>query len=135
MAIEVRERTQIPKQFTWNAESVFATSQDWETEFTSLGAELEGLAQYHGKLAEGPATLLAALERFQELFARAWRLYQYAVIAYSVDTRQQEAAQRHGRSEGILAQATAAVAFLDPELIAIGEPTLRRWLQGDPRLV
>ena len=135
MAIEVRERTQILRQFTWNAESVFATPADWETEFTSLDAELEGLAQFHGKLAEGPATLLATLERFQELFARAWRLYQYAVIAYSVDTRQQEAAQRHGRSEGLVAQATAAVAFLDPELIAIGEPTLRHWLQGDPRLV
>ena len=135
MAIEVRERTQIPKQFTWNAESVFATPQDWETEFKALGEDLEGLGQYHGKLAEGPATLLAALELLQQLAIRAWKLVIYAMFSYSVDTRQQEAARRQGRAEGTFARATAAVAFVNPELLSIGEPKLREWIRADPRLV
>src|SRR3990170_8953534 len=135
MAIEVRERTQIPKQFTWNTESVFATPQDWESEFKALGADLEGLGQHHGKLSEGPSTLLAALELLQQLLARAWKLVIYAMFSYSVDTRQQEAAQRQGRAEGIIAQATAAGAFVNPELLSIGEPKLREWIRSDPRLM
>ncbi len=135
MPTEVRERTHIPMQFTWNAESVFANPKDWETEFKSLGPELEGLNEYHGRLAQGPSTLLAALERLQQLLARAWKLLNYAAISYAVDTRQPEAAQRQGRAEGIFAHATAAGAFVNPELLAIGEAKLREWMRAEPRLV
>ncbi len=135
MTIEVRDRAQIPQEFTWNAESVFATPQDWDTEFTTLSAELGGLSHYQGKLAEGPATLLAAFEMLQQLVGRAWKLYIYAYMVHSVDTRQSEAAQRQGRAQGIFAQATAAGAFVNPELLAIGEAKLREWIGAEPRLV
>jgi oligoendopeptidase F len=134
MSVEVRERSQIPKQFTWNSESVFAAPADWDAQFNSLGDELKELSAYQGRLGEGPATLLEALELFQTLIVKAYKLYMYAVVDHSVDTRRPEATQRQGRGEGAVAQALGASAFLRPELLSIGEAQLRDWIRQEPRL-
>ena len=134
MTTGVRERDQIAKQWTWNAESVFATPEAWEAEFKALGGDFAKLAGYQGQMANGPSVLLSAVELVQELFARAWKLYAYGYMSHAVDTRQPAAAQMQSRAEGIYAQALAAAAFLQPELISIGEPNLRNWMEQEPRL-
>jgi oligoendopeptidase F len=40
----------------------------------------------------------------------------------------------NGKATSALAQVSAATAFLDPELLVIGEPTLRGWLEANPRM-
>ena len=50
------------------------------------------------------------------------------------NTNDAAAAKRNGRVQGLWGQVMAAIAFLDPELLAIGEATLRKWLAEEPRL-
>ncbi len=124
----------IEPKYTWNAPSVFPTDEAWEAEYTSLASDMTGLKAYQGHLAEGPAVLADAVAAVESLIQRVYKLYTYAGMAYAVDTNDQAAAKRNSRIQGLAGQAMAAAAFLDPELLAIGEPTLRRWLADEPRL-
>lgn len=118
----------IEPKYTWNAPSLFPSDEAWETEYASVARDLAGLKAYQGRLAGGPAVLADAVAAVQGLTKRVYQLYTYAGMAYAVNTNDQAAAKRNGRAQGLAGQALAAAAFLDPELLAIGEATLRRWL-------
>jgi len=125
----------IDPKYTWNAPSVFPTVEAWEAESASVAADLAGLQQYQGHLADGPAVLADAMVAIQNLVGRAQKLHTYAGMTYAVNTNDAAAAKRNGRVQGLWGQVMAAIAFLDPELLAIGEATLRKWLAEDARPV
>jgi oligoendopeptidase F len=58
----------------------------------------------------------------------------YASMAHAVDTTDQAAAGRYSQAQGLYGQAAAATAYFNPELLALGQATLRQWLQAEPRL-
>ncbi|MCU0503469.1 MAG: oligoendopeptidase F, partial [Anaerolineae bacterium] len=126
--------SEIDPKYTWNAPSVFPTVEAWEAECAGVAADLAGLQQYQGHLADGPAVLADAMTAIQGLVGRAQKLYTYAGMSYAVDTNDAAAAKRNGRVQGLWGQVMAAIAFLDPELLAIGEATLRTWPAEDGRL-
>jgi len=127
-------RSAIDKKYTWNAESVFPSLDAWEAEARSILESIPAVRQFQGRVKEGPATLLEAFKAVEELFTRAERLSMYAGFAYSVDTTNQEAAALAGKSQGVFGQVAAAISFMYPELIEVGEPTLRRWIAEEPGL-
>ncbi len=125
---------EIDPKYTWNAPSVFPTGEDWEAEFASVTASLAGLQQHRGHLADGPAVLADAVAAIENLVGRASKLHTYAGMSYAVNTNDAAAAKRRGRAQGLWGQVMAAIAFLDPESLAIGEATLRQWLAENTRL-
>ncbi len=129
MDLAMRERKDAPKEFTWNAESVFESPQAWADELKSLVADLGQLEQMQGHLAEGPSKLLEAIQLIEGLILRAFSVYMYAGMSAAVDTENQAAAEMQGQGEGLLGQTFGAVAFLDPELLSIGQDTLNEWLK------
>ncbi len=124
----IPSHSEIDPKYTWNAPSVFTDAEAWEAEFASVSAGLASLQQYQGHLADGPQVLADAVAAIQSLIGRASRLYTYAGMSYAVNTNDATAAKRNSRIQGLWGQVMAAVAFLDPELLAIGEATLRQWL-------
>jgi oligoendopeptidase F len=130
----LRERSEIPIEFTWNAESVFPDRSAWSEESEALARDLEPLAAYQGRLNEGPVVLLEAIGIIEDILGRALKLFSYAYVGLSVDSLDSEAGEMTGRVQELLGKALAAVAFLDPELIAAGEETVRGWVAEDERL-
>jgi oligoendopeptidase F len=131
---QARTRSQIPTEHTWDTASIFAAPADWEAAVARLRSDVEGAARFEGHLGDGPDTLarfLAEQDAVQRLLSR---VSVYASLTYSVDTSDQEAAARNDRARGIVAMATARLAFAQPEMLAIGIETLRRWSVEDERL-
>jgi oligoendopeptidase F len=127
-------RSEIDPQYTWNAESVFASIEAWEAEFASVAASLPGLRSFEGRLAQGPFVLLQARTSMEALEQRLWRLAVYSGMDSAVDTTNQAATERDGRVQGLFGQFMGAVAYAAPELLAIGLPTLQQWMAEEPRL-
>jgi oligoendopeptidase F len=130
----IQHHSEIDPRYTWNAASVFSSVEAWETEYDAVAAALPSLAPFQGRLAEGAAAFSATLEAVQSLARRVGILAVYAGMDYAVDTQNQPAAKRYGRVQGLSGQLAAASAFVGPELLAIGEATVRGWLVGDPQL-
>lgn len=134
MPHSVPPRSDVPREHTWNAESVFATPADWEAEVQALLADLPAAQALSGHLGDSPSALFDALEKIYELGRRAYRMMMYAGFTYAVDATDQEAAGRAGRAQGVMAQVMGGLAFVDPELIALGEAQLATWQTEHPPL-
>ena len=120
-------RAEIPVEYTWDTASIFAAPEDWEAAVTQLQAETAKAAQFKGRLAEGAAILADYLAQADVVYRQLSRLFVYASLTYSVDTNNQEAAARNDRGRGMFGMTMAALAFAQPEMLAIGFDTLRDW--------
>ncbi|PWH17581.1 MAG: oligoendopeptidase F [Anaerolineae bacterium] len=127
-------RSEVPLQETWSLESVFATPDEWQVACQRLEALLPSLAAYQGRLKEGPQTLLAAVEKFEEIGILLGKVMVYAQNASAVDSFDQAANARAGQARSLGAKVGAAMAFLDPELMSLGFETLKAWIADYPEL-
>lgn len=130
----IPKRSEIDRRFTWNAESVFATPEDWRRELEAVSAELPGFSRYQGCLNQSAALLLEALQKRDALFERLGKVVMYAVMSFQVDSGDQQAIGMMGQAQALYGRAMAALAFYDPEIIATGEETLQAWMADNPDL-
>ena len=130
----LRERSEIPIEFTWNAESVYPDRQAWVAEAEALVSDLARFEGYHGRLGEGPPILLEVFDAIEDTLARALRLFAYSYVNLSVDSLDPQAAEMLGRAQDVVGKVLAAFAFVDPELIALGAESVRDWIQENEKL-
>ncbi len=127
-------RSQAPIEETWDLESLYPTPADWEAACRQLESQLPALAAFQGRLSQGSQTLLAFLDLFQECGALMSRIHAYAYNALSVDTSDPAAVARVGQARSLQTRYAAAIAFFNPELLAIGFERLHEWLSASPEL-
>lgn len=127
-------RSEIPQEQTWNLDAIFATPADWEAACKQVLDALPEISAFKGRLSEGPQMLLAFIRAAEKTQILAGKVMTYANNYVSVDTNNQAALARAGQARGIMGRLAAATAFYEPELVAIGFPTLRKWLSETPEL-
>ena len=132
--LTLRPRSEIPVEHTWDSASVFPTVAAWDAAFQQLADRLPQLQRFSEHLGEGPAVLADWFEAAQDLFRTLRQVVVYAQMGHTADTTDQDATARVDRARGLMARTTSATAFADPEIVAIGFETLRRWLREEPRL-
>src|SRR5687768_4096099 len=128
MPAKVPLRSKLDKKYIWNAESVFPSDEAWENEIKQILEDIPAVKQFQGRLAEGPVILLEALEAAYELLSCAQKAFMYAGFSYAVDTTNQRAAGMRSKAQGVYGQVISAVAFLQPEILAIGREKLDEWM-------
>jgi oligoendopeptidase F len=128
MPTKVPVRSKLDKKFTWNAKSVFPSDEAWENEIKQICEDISRIKQFQGRLAEGPSFLVEALEAVYELVSCAQKAFMYAGFSYAVDTTDQHAAGMRSKAQGVYGQVLSAVAFLQPEILAIGREKLDEWM-------
>jgi oligoendopeptidase F len=127
-------RAKVKKNQTWNAESVFTSPEEFDAEVKSLIESLPSIKRFKGHLGDGPEMLLEAMEVIELTSRRAAKIQVYATMSSAVDTGNQQGAAMSGKAMSALAQGVAAISFVDPELLSIGDAKLRQWLKDDTRL-
>jgi oligoendopeptidase F len=134
MAKKVQPRSKMNKKFTWNAESVFSSNKAWEKEVKQIIDDLAKIKKFQGKLKEGPSVLLKALAAHDKLVSRAQTAAMYAVFLYNVDTTNQQSAGMQSKAIGMYGQVGSAVAFMQPEILAIGKRKINKWIRENKKL-
>ena len=130
----VPSRKEIAPEHTWNAPALFASAEAWQAEHANIAAALSELSRFSGRLGDSPVTVAEALELLDQFRARLTRLFTYALMAHSVDTMDQAASAQFSEAQSLLGQTMAAGAFVDPELLAVGQDRLNQWIKAEPRL-
>jgi len=131
---QVPPRSEIDPKYTWNAPSVFESDEDWEAAFQKILENLPELEMYKGHLQDEPSNLVEAFKAIEDIILMAGKLFVYAGMSHAVEATDQEAAGRYNKVHGMQAKVLASIAFLDPELLVIGEEKIRQWLEEEPRL-
>jgi oligoendopeptidase F len=133
-AAQERDRAKIPDKYKWNLADIYPTETAWRAAQDKLASELPQLEQFRGRLAASAGTLADALEKQYALDKELSRLYVFASMLADQDTR--DAAHQGMKQQMVQLASTfnAEAAFIEPELLRVGKPTLDRFLASEPRL-
>ena len=124
-------REEVPIESTWNHESVFADFDAWRAAYQAAMARLPEIESYQGTLSQGPARLAEWFAFHQALARRVWTLFMYPVMWQACDGDNEAIKGMVGQAQGLAGQFMAGVAFAEPELLAMDEDVLQRWLKAD----
>lgn len=127
--VAVPPRKEARKEYTWNAESVYPTKEAWADELKAIQDKLAELSKHKGNLAQSADTLSSALQMRDNLLKRTATVTMYAQMHQQVDNTDQEAAAMVGKAQSLYGQVAAAVAFIEPEVVAIGQATIQSWME------
>ena len=127
------KRSDFPPESKWNPEAVYADWKAFEVDFEAAKADLPKLAAYKGRFKEGPAVVADFYDEMERQMPRAVKLAMFAQFAMAVDNADQEPKAYVGQVMGLMGQAAAMTAFVEPELLEIGEELLD-WTKQEPRL-
>ncbi|MCC7010677.1 MAG: oligoendopeptidase F [Acidobacteria bacterium] len=129
-----RPRSEIPEQYTWKLDDVYASSEAWRTAKDEVAAGLPHLRQHAGTLAASAATLADALELLYGLEKELSRLFVYASMLADQDTR--DAAHEGMRQQMVqlAASLAAEAAYIEPEILRFPDGTVARFLEAEARL-
>lgn len=126
-------RKDAPKESKWKSEAVYASWEDWDKEYKKALKDLPKLAEYNGKITESPAALADWFEFLQGQWERMAILTGFVNTAGNVDSSDEDVRQRMGLAGSFASQFGAAIAFQDPQLLAVGEDLLT-WGEKEARL-
>lgn len=127
-------RSEVPVEATWSVETISTSDAEWEAEWAALAQALPRLERFRGRLGGGPQVLAEFLAEFEDVRRRLGRVTLYALLRGAVDATDQVASALGERARGLQAQVSGALAFAEPELVAVGVDTLRRWVDQNRQL-
>lgn len=127
-------RDEVLIEHTWDRTSIYPDQAAWEADARAFEAELSSVAAYPGRLGESPVVLLEWLQLADRLHVTLGRLFTYAQMGFDVDTGDQAAAGLRERAIGLYTRLGAAVAFAEPELLAMGAAQLDTLIAAEPEL-
>src|SRR4051812_9054062 len=110
-----------------------ADAQAWEPAYRDVEGRLGPLRAFAGRLVDTTAIadFLAARDRLTLDFGP---VLVYAYLGHAADARDEVAGAREQRAWALYARVRAAVAFAEPELLALGSERLRGLADEDERL-
>lgn len=128
------KRSEIPTEYAWNLESIFSSDDDWERDFQALLRRLPELEALRGTLAQSGQALLAVLQKRDQLFEQLDRIYVYAMLRRDEDTTNSKYQGMADRAMQLRVQAATVSSYIEPEILALPQTTLDRFVQEVPEL-
>ena len=127
-------REEIPAEYTWDLSPVYANDAAWEAHIAQLEAQLPAAAALQGTLGQGAAALLSALQTRDELEKQLWQIYIYAGRRYDANTSDSTGQALSERAGSLVARVSAALAFIEPEILSLADDQIAEWLRTTPAL-
>ena len=131
---EVPERKDIPENFRWNLEAIYPNFDEWQKSYDATSAKVDALKDYAGKLGEGSATLLAFIKADEAVSLELERLYVYANMKSHEDLRESKPMELAGLAESLTVKYAAAVAFFEPEILALPHDYINDCIKNEHEL-
>src|SRR5690606_27855795 len=126
----VRKRSEIPEQYRWRLEDIFATNADWEKEFAAVKEAIPQIGAFAGKLGESPATLARCLDLMFDTVERFERVIVYAFTRRDEDTTNPTYQELYDRAQRLAVELTTATSFVEPEILQLSQEQLDEYLSS-----
>ena len=124
-------RESVNETDTWDLSSLYATTQDWETDYTLAEEKLEAYAAFQGRLGESAETLAELLAFDSEMDLLLERLGYYAFLRLTEDQANSDSQALEARMQNLGARAAQAGSWIRPELLAIDSASMDAFLDSE----
>ncbi|WP_121609574.1 oligoendopeptidase F [Mesobacillus foraminis] len=127
-------RSEVPVEYTWKLEDIFASDEEWENEFQQVKELLPAVQEYQGKLGQSSEQLYSVLHYQDKLLERLGKLYTYAHMRYDQDTANSFYQGLDDRIKNLYSQAGSSLAYIVPEILSIDEGKIKSFLEEKEEL-
>ena len=130
----IKKRNELDPAYCWDLEAMFADDELWEKDFSEAARAAEDFRSFCGKMQEGPESLLKILKSRENMERKAEHLYVYANMRWHQDTANGKYQAMAGKSAQLLTQVNDAQAFVEPEILALSEQKVQKYMDNCPGL-
>jgi oligoendopeptidase F len=132
-AQQVPRREEIPVEHTWDLTTVYTNDAAWEADIAQLEARLPAASALQGSITDAEG-LLEVLHTRDSIEQQLWQIYIYAGRRYDSDTSDSTGQALGDRAGSLVARASAALAFIEPEILALPDSEIANWITATPAL-
>ena len=128
------KRQEVPREHTWNLESIYPNLEAWEQDFNKVNELVPKAASFQGKLGSSSQTLLEALQARDAVYIILEATGSYARMRKDEDNTNSPSVALNDRVVSMYARVQSALAYMTPEILAIPTETLNQWLSENQGL-
>lgn len=121
-------RTEVPLEQTWNLTDLFDSHESWETELTKVQLDVNTVTIFKGKLGADSDTLLGCLQALDSVQKRIIKIGTYASLRSNADNTNPENQRDSAKVGAAMAAISAALSFINSELLTIPTEQLNTFL-------
>jgi oligoendopeptidase F len=133
-AVAGAERSEVPEKYKWKTSDLFASEDAWFKSRDGIASRIPKLAEFKGKLGTSAESFYAAISAVMDLDRDLSLLSTYASMRSDEDTRVSKTLEMKQTASILGVKFATAIAYLRPEIIAIGEAKVKRFVASDKRL-
>lgn len=130
----IPKRSEVPEQFKWALEDIYATDEKWAEDLPKLKAMPERIAAFKGRLSESADTLYDFMQLSDEISVLCDSLGNYAQRRSDEDTANAKYQGFIGQLMNAYVAVNSAGSFETPEIISIEEDKLQKFYEDKPEL-
>lgn len=132
--IELKERKDIPVEYTWDLESMYKSVEEWEKDLAAVLEKAEEIEKYKGKVGESANNLLGALNHMGEVYRKVSNVYAYAHMKLDEDTRISTSQALFDKALAAYVKVQEKTSFITPEILQIDEETMEKFYREEEGL-
>lgn len=121
-------------RYTWDLAEIFPSTEAWNTAREQVLSDLGKIEARRGTLGDSAESLYETLQLISDTSRAAYRVHGYSSLAGDEDLRNTETQERNQLGEIMLARFSQATAWLQPEILGVGEEVINAYLKVEPRL-
>lgn len=121
-------------RYEWDLTDLYSSDEAWQGALNDVQRRIAALPMLKGTLGKNAKSMSTALTEISDSYKEAGRVYIYASLSRDEDQRDPKAQQRFAQARQMLSDYTQAVAWLNPEVLSVGEKKVERFLKQEPSL-
>lgn len=129
---ELKKRSEVPVELTWDLEVLFATRAEYETALTKLEADVAEFAETFTGALNNAEIIVEAIKAYEAIQTQVSVLYHYATLPATTDLTNADYTQMAGQFDNKMATVSATLSFFDSELTQVPEEILDAVVESEP---
>jgi len=124
---KTRKRAEMDSAYMWHLEDLYQDQKEWQKDFDMVRQLSAELSSYEGRLSESSDVLSEFLQKMEMAGKLQEKVYVYANQKYHEDTAEADSQQLADLASGLMTKYHSAIAFMEPEILAMPEGMLARY--------
>jgi oligoendopeptidase F len=130
----LQDRKDVPVEYTWKIEDLFASTADWQTEKEAVAMLITQIDEKAKAWTASARAMLALLDLVNDIDLKGSRLMSYASHQSNTDMGNTQFQAMEGAIRTIFVQLNSKLAFLQPDILALGAEKFAAYLKSEPKL-
>ncbi|RKN85090.1 oligoendopeptidase F [Paenibacillus ginsengarvi] len=129
---QVMKRSEVPADFRWKLEDMFASQAAWDKEYAELKKLLQEIGTFEGKL-DNAKTIAQAFALEDTISLHIERLYVYANMRHHEDMAEPTQQALSEKAKKLNVEVGEALSYITPEILGLPDEKLQSFV-ADPTL-